>query len=104
LCRRKSDEACLCCCWLSSFWPYGWGAQSLAPSADLTSVRGFNYTPSRDETIGSGGHAALWLKYDGAQVERDLTNARRLNLNQVRVFVAYSAWKVDPELFNRKLR
>jgi len=78
-------------------------AQGLKPTADLTSVRGFNYTTSRDETIGSRGHAALWLKYDGAQVERDLTNAQRLNLNQVRVFVAYSAWKQDPALFDRNV-
>jgi hypothetical protein len=73
------------------------------PSADLTSVRGFNYTTSLDESIGPGGHSGLWLKYDAGQVERDLANAQRLNLNQVRVFVAYSAWKADPELSNRNL-
>jgi hypothetical protein len=73
------------------------------PSADLTSVRGFNYTTSLDESIGPGGHSGLWLKYDANQVERDLANAERLNLNQVRVFVAYSAWEVDPALSNRNL-
>src|SRR3984957_16636790 len=73
------------------------------PSADLTSVRGFNYTTSLDESIGPGGHSGLWLKYDASQVERDLANAQRLNLNQVRVFIAYSAWKADPELSNRNL-
>jgi hypothetical protein len=73
------------------------------PSTDLTSVRGFNYTTSLDTSIGPRGHAGLWLKYDAAQVERDLTNAQRLNLNQVRVFVAYSAWKADPDLSNRNL-
>ena len=73
------------------------------PSSDLTNVRGFNYTTSLDTSIGPGGHSGLWLKYDAAQVERDLTNAQRLNLNQVRVFVAYSAWKADPELSNRNL-
>ncbi len=72
-------------------------------SADLTNVRGFNYTTSLDMSIGPGGHSGLWLKYDAAQVERDLTNAQRLNLNQVRVFVAYSAWKIDPQLSNRNL-
>jgi hypothetical protein len=78
-------------------------AQDVKPSADLTSVRGFNYTTTRDTSIGGGGHAALWLKYDPAQTERDLANAQRLNLNQARVFVAYSAWKQDPELFNHNL-
>lgn len=78
-------------------------AQGLKPSADLTSVRGFNYTTSLDTTIGARGHAALWLKYDGAQTEHDFALAQRLNLNQVRVFVAYSAWKSDPDLFNRNL-
>jgi hypothetical protein len=78
-------------------------ASAQKPSPDLTNVRGFNYTPSLDTSIGPRGHAALWLKYDAAQVDRDLINARRLNLNQVRVFVAYSAWKTDPDLFNRNL-
>jgi hypothetical protein len=73
------------------------------PSPDLTNVRGFNYTTSLDTSIGPRGHSGLWLKYDAAQVERDLANAQRLNLNQVRVFVAYSAWKTDPELSNRNL-
>jgi hypothetical protein len=73
------------------------------PSSDLTNVRGFNYTTSLDTSIGPRGHSGLWLKYDAAQVEHDLTNAQRLNLNQVRVFVAFSAWKTDPELSNRNL-
>jgi hypothetical protein len=73
------------------------------PSSDLTNVRGFNYTTSLDTSIGPRGHSGLWLKYDDAQVERDLTNAQRLNLNQVLVFIAYNAWKADPELSNRNL-
>jgi hypothetical protein len=71
--------------------------------ADLSGVRGFNYTTSLDTSIGPRGHAALWLKYDAAQVEQDLTNARRLNLNSVRVFVAYSAWAADPALADKNL-
>ena len=73
------------------------------PSPDLANVRGFNYTTSLDTSIGPRGHSGLWLKYDDAQVERDLTNAQRLNLNQVLVFIAYNAWKADPELSNRNL-
>lgn len=78
-------------------------AGALQKSDDLSGVRGFNYTTSLDTSIGPRGHSGLWLKYDAAQVERDLTNAQRLNLNQVRVFIAYSAWKTDPELSNRNL-
>ena len=78
-------------------------AFSERPSSDLANVRGFNYTTSLDTSIGPRGHSGLWLKYDAAQVERDLTNAQRLNLNQVRVFIAYSAWKAEPELSNRNL-
>jgi hypothetical protein len=73
------------------------------PSSDLSNVRGFNYTTTLDTSVGPRGHSGLWLKYDPAQVEQDLTNAQRLNLNQVRVFVAFSAWKTDPELSNRNL-
>jgi hypothetical protein len=78
-------------------------AGALQSPDDLSSVRGFNYTTSLDTSIGPRGHAGLWLKYDAAQVERDLANAQKLNLNQVRVFIAYSAWKADPELSNRNL-
>jgi len=65
------------------------------PSSGITNVRGFNHTTSLDNSIGPRGHSGPWLKYEAAQVERDLTNAQRLSLNQVRVFVACSAWKAD---------
>ena len=71
--------------------------------SDLSKVRGFNYTTSRDESIGPGDHSGLWLKYNQADVDRDLDNARRLNLNQVRVFVPYSAWMADKATFNKNL-
>jgi hypothetical protein len=71
--------------------------------AELSSVRGFNYTTSLDTSIGPRGHSGLWLKYDQAQVDRDLDNARRLNLNAVRVFIAYSAWAADPALADKNL-
>jgi hypothetical protein len=53
---------------------------------DLSGVRGFNYQSA--ETI---GHAENWLQYNPAVTERDLDYAKRLQLNQVRVFVPYAA-------------
>jgi hypothetical protein len=65
---------------------------------NLSSVRGFNYQSA--ETI---GHAEFWLKYDPAVTERDLDYARRLQLNQVRVFIPYSAWAKNKEALGKNL-
>lgn len=83
-------------------------AEAAAPSAthpplDLSKVRGFNYTTSLDKSVDPRDHAGLWLLYDQAQVDRDLDRARILNLNQVRVFVSYTAWRADKSTFNRNL-
>lgn len=72
-------------------------AQRRAPK-DLSNVRGFNYQSA--ETI---GHAEFWLQYDPAVTERDLDYAKRLQLNQVRVFVPYAAWEKDKELLRKNL-
>ena len=72
-------------------------AQRRVPK-DLSSVRGFNYQSA--ETI---GHAEFWLKYDPAVTERDLDYARRLQLNQVRVFVPYAAWEKNKEVLGKNL-
>lgn len=65
---------------------------------DLSNVRGFNYqsAPTRN-------HTEHWLKYDPAETERDLDLARRLNLNQVRVFLTYEAWSADKPAFRTNL-
>lgn len=65
---------------------------------DLSGVRGFNYQSA--ETI---GHAEFWLQYDPAVAERDLDYARRLQLNQVRVFVPYAAWERNKEGLRKNL-
>ena len=64
-------------------------AQRRVPK-DLSGVRGFNYQAAE-----STGHAEHWLHYDPAITERDLDYAKRLQLNQVRLFVPYSAWEKD---------
>jgi len=72
-------------------------AQRRAPK-DLTGVRGFNY-----QSAESIGHVEHWLHYDPAVTERDLDYAKRLQLNQVRVFVPYAAWVRDKEGLRKNL-
>ncbi len=72
-------------------------AQRRVPK-DLSGVRGFNYQSA--ETI---GHAEFWMQYNPAVTERDLDYAKRLQLNQVRVFVPYAAWERDKEGLRKNL-
>lgn len=57
---------------------------------DLSGVRGFDYT-----TAAAAGHTGMWVNYEAAQVGHELDFAKRLNLNQVRVFVTYQAYSED---------
>ncbi len=59
---------------------------------DLTKIRGFNYTPSS-----AYNDIAFWRDYDSAQVERELDFARRLQLNEARVFLNYVVYQHQPE-------
>jgi hypothetical protein len=61
---------------------------------DLSDVRGFNYM-----SAGTATHTEHWQKYDPAETERDLTYAKRLNLNQARVFITYQAYTENKERF-----
>jgi hypothetical protein len=65
---------------------------------DLSWVRGFNYTPARSSDD-------LWflVNYDAATVDRDLGFAGKLNLNQVRVFLPYDAWRLNKTVFREHL-
>src|SRR3954467_8184364 len=65
---------------------------------DLSGVRGFNYMSA--PTTGHGEH---WLKYSAAETERDLDFAKRLNLNQARVFIPATAWAADKAGFRKNL-
>ena len=65
---------------------------------DLSWVRGSNYTPA-----GVSGHSGLWNNYNASVVDRDLSYAVRLNLNQLRVFLPYDAWSKDKTLFREHL-
>jgi len=66
---------------------------------DLSWVRGFNY-----QSAPTTGHTEHWLQYSEAETERDLDFAKRLQLNQVRVFVPYAAWEKDKGAFRKNLR
>jgi len=72
-------------------------AQRRVPK-DLSGTRGFNYQSA--ETI---GHVEFWLQYNPAVTKRDLDYAKRLQLNQVRVFVPYAAWERDKEGLRKSL-
>ena len=45
----------------------------------------------------------LWLQYDPAVTERDFDYAKRLQLNQARVFVPYDVWQKDREALRKNL-
>lgn len=72
-------------------------AQHRVPN-NLSSVRGFNYQSA--ETI---GRVEFWLQYNPAVTERDLDYARRLQLNEVRVFVPYAVWEKNREGLRKNL-
>lgn len=72
-------------------------AQRRIPN-DLSGVRGFNY-----QSAPTTGHAEHWLQYNAAETERDLDFAKRLQLNQMRVFVPYAAWAQNKDAFRKNL-
>jgi hypothetical protein len=65
---------------------------------DCSKIRGFNY-----QSAPTLGHTEHWLLYDPAETERDMDFARRLNLNQARVFLSYTAWSRDKAAFHKNL-
>jgi hypothetical protein len=65
---------------------------------DLSGVRGFNY-----QSAPTTGHAQHWLEYSAAETERDFDFAKRLQLNQARVFIPYSAWAQNKEALRKNL-
>src|ERR1019366_7954112 len=65
---------------------------------DVSTIRGFNY-----ESAPTIGHNEHWLLYDPAETERDMDMAKRLNLNQVRIFLGYTAYLRDKAAFRKNL-
>jgi hypothetical protein len=69
---------------------------------DLSGVRGFNYTAANVAAT-PRHHIDHWISYNPAVTEFDLDLAKRLNLNQVRVFIAYAAYVKDKAAFRENL-
>jgi hypothetical protein len=69
---------------------------------DPSLIRGFNYTPAN--VAAPRHHVDTWVKYDSATIEFDLDLAKKLNLNQVRVFVPYTVYTEDKDALPGKLR
>src|SRR5581483_4233054 len=64
---------------------------------DTGTIRGANYCYAE-----YGGHPGMWSNYSPAITERDLANAERLGINQIRCFITYQATN-NREQFRRNL-
>ena len=65
---------------------------------DVSKIRGFNY-----ESAPTIGHNEMWLQYSSAETARDMDYAKRLNLDQVRVFLGYTAYLTNKPAFRSNL-
>jgi hypothetical protein len=68
-----------------------------ALSLDYSAIRGANYCTA------GGHHLEHWLHYDPKENERDLDYAKKISINQVRVFLSYSAYLTNKEAFRKNL-
>jgi hypothetical protein len=73
-------------------------ASSDIKTMDFSAIRGANYCAA------GGHHLEHWLQYDPKETERDLDYAKKININQVRVFLSYAAYQTNKEAFRQNLR
>ena len=64
---------------------------------DYSAIRGANYCAA------GGHHLAHWLNYDPKETARDLDYAKKININQVRVFLSYAAYLTNKAAFRKNL-
>jgi hypothetical protein len=64
---------------------------------DYSAIRGVNYTAAGDH------HLQHWLHYDPRVTARDLDYAKRINVNQIRVFLSYPAYLTNKGAFRTNL-
>ncbi|HEY5041907.1 MAG TPA: cellulase family glycosylhydrolase [Verrucomicrobiae bacterium] len=64
---------------------------------DFSAIRGANYC------VAGGSHLEHWLNYDPKETARDLDYAKRININQIRVFLSYAAYTTNKEAFRKNL-
>ena len=69
-----------------------------SPAFDFAAIRGANYCSAY------GNHDDHWMRYDPKETERDLSYARKIGINQVRVFLSYRAYSADKEKFRTNLK
>ena len=74
------------------------GADTNFLTMDYSAIRGVNYCAPE------GHHLEHWLHYDPKETERNLDYAKRINVNQVRVFLSYSAYLTNKEAFRQNLK
>jgi hypothetical protein len=72
-------------------------ATGSATPIDFNNIRRANYCSAR------GNHNDHWLHYDPKETERDLDYAKKININQVRVFLSYAAYATNNALFRSNL-
>jgi hypothetical protein len=65
---------------------------------DYASIRGANFCAPEDH------HLQHWLHYNPKDEERYLDYAKKININQLRVFLSYSAYLTNKEAFRRNLQ
>ncbi|HVZ66595.1 MAG TPA: cellulase family glycosylhydrolase [Lacunisphaera sp.] len=89
-------------CLALAFVLTGWIALHAGASGvralDAAGIRGANYCPA------GGHHVEHWRNYNPQENERDLDYARKIGLNQVRVFLSYSVYLENKETFRRNLQ
>ena len=78
-------------------YPFPRRAGSRTP-ADTATIRGADYCYAE-----YGGHPGMWTNYSPAITERDLANAEKLGINQIRTFITYQAYQANPEQFRKNL-
>ncbi len=64
---------------------------------DYSAIRGADYCAA------GGSHLEHWLNYDPKETARDLDYAKKININQVRVFLSYAAYATNKEAFRKNL-
>jgi hypothetical protein len=67
-------------------------------TADYANIRGANYCTAE------GHHLEHWLNYDPKENERDLDYAKKIGINQVRVFLSYAAYQTNKAAFRQNLK
>jgi hypothetical protein len=72
-------------------------SETKSPGVDYSAIRGANYCAA------GGHHVEHWLKYDARETARDLDYARKVQINQVRVFLSYTAYLKNKDAFRKNL-